>query len=148
MSDSKDRLDELIARLREQGWRLTPQRMAVLQVLASSGDHPSVEQIYERVRSDFPMTSRATVYKTMTLLKEMDEALELGFGEGGSRYDGNRPDPHPHVICVECRNITDLELDGLGKLVEQVHGATGFQLVSHRLDFYGVCPQCQALESQ
>jgi Fur family peroxide stress response transcriptional regulator len=148
MSDSKVRLDELIARLREQGWRLTPQRMAVLQVLASSEDHPSVEQIYERVRSDFPMTSRATVYKTMTLLKGMDEALELGFGEGGSRYDGNRPDPHPHVICVECRNIIDLDLDGLDKLVEQVGSATGFRLVSHRLDFYGVCPQCQARESQ
>ena len=148
MDDPQARLDELIIRLREQGSRLTPQRMAVLQVLATSDNHPSAEQIYQRVRADFPMISRATIYKTMTLLKEMAEALELDFGDSGSRYDGNRPDPHPHVICVECQNIFDLDLEGIDWLVGQVRGASGFRVVSHRLDFYGVCPQCQVQRSR
>jgi Fur family peroxide stress response transcriptional regulator len=71
MANPEARLDELIVRLREQRHRLTPQRMAVLRILAVSEGHPSVEQIYQRVKADFPMTSLATVYKTVTLLKEM-----------------------------------------------------------------------------
>ena len=77
MADPEARLDEMITRLKERGHRLTPQRMAVLKILAVSEGHPSVEQIYERVKVDFPMTSLATVYKTVALLKEMGEVLEL-----------------------------------------------------------------------
>ena len=71
MADPEARLDELTTGLRERGNRLTPQRMTVLKVLTASEEHPSVEQIYERVKVDFPMTSLATIYKTVTLLKEM-----------------------------------------------------------------------------
>jgi hypothetical protein len=81
--------------------------MAVLKILASSQDHPTVERIYSQVRRDFPTTSLATIYKTITLLKELEEVLELGFAEQGSRYDGKRPYPHPHVICTRCGAIVD-----------------------------------------
>jgi Fur family peroxide stress response transcriptional regulator len=122
---------------------LTPQRMAVLRILATSDGHPSVEQIYDRVRQDFPMTSLGTIYKTVTLLKEMGEVLELGFSDDSNRYDGNKPYPHPHLICVECRRIIDPDIPGLGMIPEQVGEKTGYQILTHRLDFYGVCPECQ-----
>jgi Fur family peroxide stress response transcriptional regulator len=143
MSDPQTRLDELIAKLREQGCRLTPQRMAVLEVLATSDNHPSVEQIYDHVKVDFPMTSLATVYKTVTLLKEMGEVLELGFNEGGNRYNGKRPRPHPHLICTNCGRIEDLDVAIVSDLPQEVSQKTGYQIVNHRLDFFGICPQCQ-----
>jgi Fur family peroxide stress response transcriptional regulator len=146
MADPEARLDELITRLRESGHRLTPQRMAVLRTLAVSEGHPSVEQIYERVKADFPMTSLATIYKTVTLLKEMGEVLELGFSDDSNRYDGNKPYPHPHLICTKCRNIVDPEVVTLHELRQEVAQSTGYQIVSHRLDFFGLCPQCQEKE--
>jgi Fur family peroxide stress response transcriptional regulator len=143
MGESGDRLEALIEKLKREEYRLTPQRMAVLAAL-TSGDHPSVEQIHERVKSDFPMTSLATVYKTVGMLKEMGEVLELGFGDGGNRYDGSHPQPHPHLICVECGQISDLDASALISLAEKVTTQTGYRMVSHRLDFFGVCPKCQA----
>jgi Fur family peroxide stress response transcriptional regulator len=143
MADSQARLDEMITRLKERGHRLTPQRMAVLKILAADEGHPSVEQIYERVKADFPMTSLATIYKTVTLLKEMGEVLELGFSDDSNRYDGNKPYPHPHLICTQCRNIVDPQVVTLSELPQKVAQSTGYRIVSQRLDFFGICPQCQ-----
>jgi Fur family peroxide stress response transcriptional regulator len=146
MADPEIRLDELTTRLRERDHRLTPQRMAVLKLLAVSEGHPSVEQIHERMKADFPMTSLATIYKTVTLLKEMGEVLELGFSDDSNRYDGNKPYPHPHLICTKCKNIMDAEVATLSELRQEVARSTGYRIVSHRLDFFGICPQCQKKE--
>jgi len=125
---------------------LTPQRMAVLKILATSKGHPSVVQIHQEVQVDFPMTSLATIYKTVTLLKEMGEVLELGFSNDSSRYDGNRPHPHPHLVCIHCREILDPDLPSMSGLPEKLEQETGYKIVSHRLDFYGTCPRCQERE--
>jgi len=148
MSTPQERLDELIAKLKTREYRLTPQRIAILKILVASTEHPNVEQIYKDVKIDFPTTSLATVYKTVTLLKEMGEILELGFGSEGRRYDGNKPYPHPHLICIQCKHIIDPEVVALGELSQQVASTTGFRIVSHRLDFYGICPQCQEQENE
>jgi len=143
MPEPQTRSATLISKLKARGYRLTPQRIAVLKILAASTGHPSVEQIYEGVKADFPTTSLATIYKTVTLLKEMGEILELGFSHDSNRYDGNKPYPHPHLICIRCKDIVDQEMATLSALPQQVAQATGFQIVSHRLDIYGICPRCQ-----
>jgi Fur family peroxide stress response transcriptional regulator len=142
MSDAQTRLQEIIAKLKARGNRITPQRVAVLRILAASADHPSVEQIYELVRKDFPTTSIASVYKTIELLKEAGEVLELEFA-GGNRYDGSRPYPHPHLVCIRCRRIVDPEMVGLDDFSKQLAERTGYRIVNERLDFFGVCPECQ-----
>jgi Fur family peroxide stress response transcriptional regulator len=143
LSDPEARFGELVTKLRDRGHRLTPQRIAVLRILAASEDHPSVEQIYDQIVDQFPTTSLATVYKTVTLLKGAGEVLELGFGNGSNRYDGKRPYPHPHLICTHCGEICDLEAPALSELVQQVSQDVGCQITSHRLDFYGLCSRCQ-----
>ena len=146
MDKFQARLEELVARLREQGHRLTPQRMAVLKTLVTNEEHLSVEQIYERVRADFPMTSLATIYKTVAVLKEMGEVLELGFSNDSNRYDGSKPYPHPHLICIKCKNIVDIDISTLDALSLKIAQKTGYRIVNHRLDFFGICPQCQEKE--
>ena len=148
MPDPETRLNELVGKLKKHGYRFTPQRVAVLRILAVSQGHPSVEQIHDQIKVAFPTTSLATVYKTVTLLKEMGEILELGFADGSNHYDGNKPYPHPHLICTACGEIRDLEVPALSEMIQQVSQDIGYQIVSHRLDFYGICSRCQAHASQ
>jgi len=143
-SDAENRLNQMLAKLKAQDFRLTPQRLAVLKVLAVSDGHPTVEQIYEMVRTEFPTTSIATIYKTVNLLKQLDEVLELGFPDGSNRYDGNKPYSHPHVICTKCNKIIDPDLGSLEDLTKEVVKETGFQILNHRVDFFGTCRECQS----
>ncbi len=144
MSDPKIRLEIMIQKMREKGLRITPQRIAILRVLSKSKGHPSVENIYEQVNEEFPTTSVATVYKNVSMLKELGEVLELSFGSESSRYDGNKPNPHPHLICTKCKKIIDPDLDSLKDVSTELINETGFRITSHRLDFFGICPECQA----
>ncbi|NWF53813.1 MAG: transcriptional repressor [Syntrophaceae bacterium] len=148
MIEPKNRLESMLKKLRGRQFRITPQRTAILKVLVSSIEHPTVERIYEQVKADFPTTSLATVYKTVTLLKELNEVLELGFPEGSNRYDGQKPYPHPHVICIQCKKIVDPDLSGLADMTSELKQETGFQIITHRLDFFGVCPSCQKKYNQ
>ncbi len=143
MDDSGVRLNHILARLRERDFRITPQRMAILKILAESRDHPTVEEIYAQVRSAFPTTSLATVYKTVTLLKGLGEVLEVGTRTGSSRYDGGKPYPHPHVICTGCRAMIDFEEPALDDLTRQVAEKTGYQISDYQFDFFGLCPRCR-----
>ena len=140
----EQRLNQMLSKLKDHDFRLTPQRLAVLKVLAASEGHPTVERIYETVRADFPTTSIATIYKTVNLLKQLNEVLELGFPDGSNRYDGNKPYPHPHVICTKCKKIIDPNLGSLKDLTKEVIKETGFQILNHRVDFFGTCRDCQA----
>jgi Fur family peroxide stress response transcriptional regulator len=143
MTDPESRLEELTRKLKQRDYRFTPQRLAVLKILVKSDAHPSVEQIYDQVKVDFPMTSLGTVYKTIAMLKEMGEVLELGFSDDSNRYDGKKPYPHPHLICIKCKNIIDPEINSLGIIPQVIVEKTGYRIVNYRLDFYGVCPSCQ-----
>jgi Fur family transcriptional regulator, peroxide stress response regulator len=70
----------------------------------------------------------------------------LEFSNGHNRYDGINPRPHPHLICVKCKGIVDPELSNLGDMTEELVSDTGYRILSHRLDFYGICPECQKKE--
>jgi Fur family transcriptional regulator, peroxide stress response regulator len=137
------RLAQMLAKLKGRDFRLTPQRFTILTILASSEEHPTVEEIYAEVRKKFPTTSIATVYKTIALLKELNEVLELGFPDGSNRYDGNRPYPHPHAICTKCRRIMDPDISSVDELSDEMRKKTGYTISFHRLDFFGLCPECQ-----
>ena len=137
------RLDQMLSKLRDHDFRITPQRLAVLKVLAASDGHPSVERIYETVRVQFPTTSIATIYKTVALLKQENELIEISFPDGSNRYDGNKPYPHPHLICTRCKKIIDPDLSSLEDLAKEVTKETGFQITTHRIDFFGLCRECQ-----
>jgi Fur family transcriptional regulator, peroxide stress response regulator len=143
MADPQTRFEELVAKLREREYRLTPQRIALLRLLAASEGHPSASQLYEQMKDQFPTTSLATVYKTLNVLKEIGEVLELGFSGDDNRYDGKKPYPHPHLICIRCHKILDPEVSLAQSLIQEVAQSSGYQIVGHRLDFYGLCPDCQ-----
>jgi Fur family peroxide stress response transcriptional regulator len=138
------RFEELAQALARGGYRLTPQREAVLRVLAESDAHPSVDQIFELARQRCRSTSRATVYNTVSVLKQLGEVLELEFGGAGNRYDGRVPRAHAHLICTACGRIEDFERPDVEQALAVAAAASGYRVNAHRLDFYGLCPSCQA----
>jgi len=142
VEESNIRFERMIGLIKEKGNRLTNQRIAVVKILSESRDHPSAETIYKMVKKNYPATSLATVYKTINLLKQYNEVMELGFADKGSRYDGFNPIPHPHVVCEKCGRIIDAKTD-INLFTKDVSKETCFKITSHRLEFYGICPQCQ-----
>jgi Fur family transcriptional regulator, peroxide stress response regulator len=137
------RVAELTERLASSGHRLTPQRLFILEALVADTSHPTAEELFARVRQTCPTTSLATVYKTLETLRQMGEVLELEFSDGSNHYDALRPAAHPHVICEQCGRIEDVEVDGISRLQAHAMQASGYQLQSHRIEFYGLCQSCQ-----
>ena len=144
LADHQTRFETIIQKLRDNGHKITPQRLAIVKLLAKSEDHPSVENIYDQIKIDFPTMSLATVYRNIVLIKSLGEVLELGFPDGSNRYDGAKPYPHPHVICIKCKKIVDPDLDSLVELKKEVALETNFKILNHRLDFFGLCNNCMA----
>ncbi len=143
MTNAQVRFEQLIAKVRDNQFRLTPQRVELIRLIAASEGHPSASQLYSQIKVQFHTMSLATVYKTLDLLKELGEVLEIGLRDD-SHYDGNKPYPHPHLICVKCQKIMDGELESaVENIVQEVEKNFGFQILKHQLDFYGVCPNCQ-----
>ena len=144
MTDSRIRFEQLITKLHDQGYRLTPQRMELVRLIAASEDHPSAARLYARIKAQFPTMSLATVYKTLDLLNGLGEVLEIDLHDD-CHYDGIRPYPHPHVICTKCQKIVDGELDlSVRNLVSEIEQLSGFSIERHQLDFYGLCPECRS----
>ena len=140
----RTRIDEMRDALLNQGISITRRRDKMLQALASNDGHPSVNELHAEVRRWYPSTSLATISNTIELLKAAGQILELEFSGSANRYDGRRPQSHPHLICLTCESIEDMDSDSsdaghLDKLSED----TGYQLVRQRTDYYGVCPDCQ-----
>lgn len=143
MTNPERRYQKLLAALQKRGSRLTSHRLALLRLLAVSEHHPSAMQLYESLRVPFPTISLATIYKTLVLLKEEDEILEIDL-HNDSHYDGNKPYPHPHLICTRCGRILDGdEIATLPKLNQEIEDKYGFQISRPQLVFYGVCQDCQ-----
>lgn len=133
----------MVEALQQHRHKLTPQRLAIVRVLASSVGHPGAEAVFNQLKNDFPTMSLATVYRNIQLMKSLGQVLELGFSDGSNRYDGNKPYPHPHLVCTRCGRITDPDLESLEKMKRELAVETGYQVLTHRLDFFGICPDCQ-----
>jgi len=142
MPDPNIRFHQLIAALKERDFRLTPQRVELVRLIAASDGHPNANQFFEAIKSKFPTMSHATVYKTLALLKEIDQVFEIDL-HGDSHYDGNRPDPHPHLICMKCNKIVDGE-DALNQeTLRKLERDSGFTILRPQVSLYGICPDCK-----
>jgi len=137
------RYEILLKKLKSRGARITSHRVAMLELLADSIGHPSAAQIYATLQERFPTISLATVYKTLAVLKEEGEVLEINLPVE-ARYDGNKPFPHPHLICTNCGKIIDGdELVCFYNAREEIMERYRFDVAQPQLLFYGICRDCR-----
>ena len=142
MTKERDMSKNITELLRGNGFKVTPQRLAVYEVLANTKEHPNVEMIFNSLQATYPTMSLATVYKTIDILNEIGLVQILNAGEDSFRYDADMSN-HAHVRCVECGRVDDVfDLDA-AKVTREIEAGTRYRLTGQQFYFYGVCPECQ-----
>jgi Fur family transcriptional regulator, peroxide stress response regulator len=144
---SVQRLGEFVARCRKRGIAVTPQRLAVIQALLASENHPSTDQICAAVRRQHPHVSLATVHRILEQFCEVGEARKVTLLHDAARFDGN-VEPHHHVLCVRCRRLHDIEIPEVDKLLEGRTSLGEFALLRCSLEIEALCKRCQLAEKR
>jgi Fur family ferric uptake transcriptional regulator len=129
-------MSDIEERCAEAGLKMTGQRKVILQVLKKAQDHPSVEDVYERAKEIDSSISIATVYRTLSLLDELDLVIRHEFQQGFSRYEVNW-DHHHHLIDLDTGKVVEFQSEELEKLKEKIAHELGYKLIDHRLELYG-----------
>ena len=130
---------DIAAVLRENGYKVTPQRLAVYEVVNQNTTHPNAEAIYKTLQPKYPFMSLATVYKTMEIFAKIGVVQVLQCEEDAHRYNTK---PHAHIRCTRCNKVMDVDIDQ-DKLSEMAGSQTGYRVDSISLSFTGVCAECQ-----
>lgn len=139
------KVDEILDILREEGYRLTPQRVMILSAIASSPGHMTAEEIHEKVKKTYPYIDIATVYRTIQLLKRHRLLVEIDLGSGTSQYELARAERHHHMVCRECGKTIDIDHR---RFLEPVRAALlqefDFEADIDHFAIFGVCKECRA----
>lgn len=143
-----DQMDILKEKLKETGFKITPQRRAIVETLLKNKDeHLSSEEIYDLVRVDCPEIGLATVYRTMQLLDEVGAISKLNLDDGCIRYEIDLDDSdahnHHHLICKNCGKIIEVKEDLLDSIELEIQKLYKFSIIDHDLKFYGLCESCK-----
>jgi Fur family ferric uptake transcriptional regulator len=134
--------------LRREGYKLTPQRRAVLNAIALSHDHLTPAAIYEKVCQEHPGIGLVTIYRTLGILAELGLICEVHSGGNCPSYLLRRPsDHHHHLICADCGTVIDFTDCDLSELEQRLSEETGFEIEGHLLEVAGRCQNCQKIAS-
>lgn len=134
------------SKLRARGFRITPQRLAILNILCNTPHHLSPLDIFQQAQTDIPGLTEATVYRTLNFLVEQGLAMPAHLGNGQLVYEiAERA--HDHLICRACGYNQEISHEDLHELYGQFQKKTGFQIDSMHVTFFGLCPECQPAES-
>ncbi len=133
---------DIVSKLSEQGYRLTPQRMMVLSAIENSDNHISAEEIYAQVIAKYPHVNISTVYRTLELLKRLGLVTETDLGGGRVRYHPADKGHHHHLVCQECGRIIDLDESVLSSLERSLFREYKFSADLRHLAIFGRCESC------
>jgi len=132
--------------MKAKGLRITPQRFSVYANLLGRYDHPTVDQIWGDLNQEFSMSSKATVYSTLTALKEVGLVREVLLEDGISRFDANVQEHH-HFFCLQCKAIEDLAWEVFRPpLVNLLR--SGLKVTAYESTIYGLCDRCNLDSSE
>ena len=134
-------MEKIIEKYKGKGFKLTPQRLAILKYLEGNTSHPTAEDIYRAIRKEHPTVSFATVYNTIEALSKRGELMEITIDSLRKHFDPN-PTPHHHTMCTVCKKLGDVFVDYSEAIRLPSYIADGFHVTGNNIDFYGVCADC------
>lgn len=132
---------DLAIKLRSAGYKATPQRLLIYEVLASTREHPTAESIYNIIHPTHPNISFATVYKALDVLSDIGVVRRLNTGEVSTRFDV-AGQPHSHAQCLKCGKVFDVYNLSADVLENQVAAQIGMNVKNHEFYFFGICNGC------
>jgi Fe2+ or Zn2+ uptake regulation protein len=139
--ETENRLAEA---LRDHGRRLTRQRQLVLEVLTESEQHLDAEGVHDHAKARDPNISLATVYRTLSLLKEVGLVEEHRLGEDHAHFEAVPEEPHYHFTCVRCGCVIEFDAPQVSQVVRRLNEEEGLQINQVHLLLRGICDQCQS----
>ncbi len=128
--------------LRARGYRMTPQRLAILHVLHHSGGHLSPAEVFSAARQELASLTEPTVYRTLDFLVENGLVRPSHRGNGHVSYEIAGPDHH-HLVCRNCGSEMEVEHSLLKTMYQKLESTSGYKLTDSHLTFFGLCPECQ-----
>ncbi|MFC2038284.1 Fur family transcriptional regulator [Chloroflexota bacterium] len=134
---------KVITALRRRGYKITPQRRAVVEVITSSRDSLTPSVIHEKLNRNHPDIGLVTIYRTLEILTGLDLVCELHAGGKCRSYTTATARHHHHLICTSCGTVVDFSGHYLEKLEKSLTRESGFRIDSHLLEFAGLCRTCQ-----
>ena len=134
---------KLESQLREQGYKLTRPRQAVLAALSLSNGHLSPAEIYERARAIYPKLGLVTVYRALDLLTQLNLIQRVHLDEGCHSYMRTSAGHSHQLICKECGRVEAFSECELEEIFHNLTQKTGFSIERHRLELLGRCPGCR-----
>jgi Fur family ferric uptake transcriptional regulator len=135
---------KIAALLRQRGYKLTPQRRAILAAITQSHGHLTPAAIYDKVKLEQKNIGLVTIYRTIELLARLGLICEVHAGGNCHSYLLRRPsEHHHHIICSDCGMVTDFTDCDLSQIERKLSEQTGFNIKGHLLEFLGHCQQCQ-----
>ncbi len=138
----------LTTTLQQAGMRVTPQRVAICELLSNSKEHPTAAMIYEELKPRFASLSLATVYNTLDALVKLGAVNVLGHaGDDTVHYDADT-EPHVNLACIACSRIIDIPSEHVTHLDAEITAASGYKLLGARVLYYGLCPECQKKKTE
>ena len=133
---------EEAALLRQQGHRLTPQRLQVLQVIKAHGQHMTAEEIHAAILPQQPYLDIATVYRTLQLMTEAGDVDAIRTNEGETAYRRCSTGHHHHLVCRTCGRTVEVSGPAVERWANAVAEQHGFREISHDLEIFGTCNTC------
>lgn len=143
MNEHHKHVKDVAALLSEEGYRMTPQRMMILDAIQESDQHISAEEIHVQVVAKYPNVNISTVYRTLELLKKLKLVTETDLGGGRFRYHPAEKGHHHHLVCQECGNTIDLDEAELSPLRDSLLKKHQFIADLHHLAIMGRCVKCK-----
>ncbi|HHE41927.1 MAG TPA: transcriptional repressor [Dehalococcoidia bacterium] len=130
--------------LRQRGYKMTPQRRAVVRALSQTTSHLTPAQLHAAVREIAPDVGLVTIYRTLRLLVELGLACEISADARQPTYLLSRPaEHHHHLICSKCGHVVDFTSEAIERLGRRLAAETGYTIQNHVLEFVGTCPLCR-----
>jgi Fur family transcriptional regulator, ferric uptake regulator len=143
-SHPQPELPALTDRLRRQSRKITGPRAAILEILRAHPHPLTNREIFSRLPAG--QCDLATIYRSMHLLEKMGMVKRFNFGDGSARFelvkegdDGH----HHHLVCTRCSEIVEIDECFPEEMEARIAAKNGFKSVTHKLEFFGICPDCQ-----
>ncbi len=136
------KLEDVMELLREGGFRITPQRVAIVEHIIKADEHPSADCIHKAVKKIYPMIGLSTVYKTLEMLKEKKLVSEIDV-DGQARFDSHTKD-HINMVCMKCGRIDDVDEKSIKRIQTRAARKSGYQIVRNSFEMIGYCAKCKS----
>lgn len=135
--------DQFFQKLKQHGYKITPQRQAILQCLLDHPGHHSAEEIHQIIKTSYPHISLDTVYRNLHTMVSLGLVMALNFADGRNRYEIATEEHHHHLICLSCGQSEQIDFCPLRELAEEISRERDFTISRHNFEIYGYCRNCR-----